>query len=77
MAKLESNSKTVADAAKKSEKKAHKIHAIADELHKKMEKLHMETIAAHERARATRKKLDARESQAKKPFAAVRSRKAN
>jgi hypothetical protein len=77
MAKPEINSKTVADEAKKSEQKAHKIHAIADELHKKMEKLHMETIATRERAQAALKKRDARKSQAKKAFASVKSRKAN
>lgn len=59
MAKLSKNPEATVAQAQESEQKAHKIHAIADELHKKMEKLHMNTIAARKRAHATRERLKA------------------
>jgi|GraSoiStandDraft_45_1057281.scaffolds.fasta_scaffold455368_2 hypothetical protein len=59
MPNLKKNAKPMVVRAEESEQKAHKIHEMADELHQKMKKLHMDTIAARERAHTTREKLKA------------------
>ncbi len=54
MTKQDQERRLVADRVKKFEKTAREIHDMADTLHKKMEKLHLDTIATRERARAAR-----------------------
>ena len=56
MAKLDKERRLVAERVKKFEKTAHEIHVMADKLHKKMEKLHRETIATRAHAKGTEAK---------------------
>lgn len=74
MSKLDKQSRLVADRVKKFEKTAHEIHQMADELHKKMEKLHLETIATRERARTARQNVQG-ESKGTRKLVAVKPRK--
>ena len=56
MSRLGENRKIAADGVKQFENPG--IHTMADQLHKKMEQLHMEAVALKERARATCKKAE-------------------
>ena len=56
---LDENRRIAAEWIKKFEKRASENHALADKLHKKMEKLHIDTAATRERACATRKRVQA------------------
>lgn len=55
---LDENRKLVADRVKKFEQAAHEIHELADKMNKKMEELHMETVATRDRARAAREQAE-------------------
>jgi hypothetical protein len=64
--KLDKERRIVADRVKKFEKTAHEIHQMADKLHKKMEELHLETVATRERARKAREEAELRGTAAQK-----------
>lgn len=66
MTKLDKERRLVADRVKKFEKTAHEIHQMADKLHKKMEELHVETIATRERARRAREQAELQGTAARK-----------
>ena len=66
MTKLDKERRLVADRVKKFEKTAHEIHQMADKLHKKMEELHVETIAPRERARRAREQAELQGTAARK-----------
>jgi hypothetical protein len=63
---LDKERRLVADRVKKFEKTAHEIHEMADKLHKKMEQLHLETIATRDRARVAREKAESPSTEAQK-----------
>lgn len=71
---LENQRRLVVARVKKFEKTAHEIHDMADKLHKKMEKLHLDTIATRNRARTARENAEAKSKGAQK-LTAPRSRK--
>lgn len=54
MTKLDKERKLIADRVKKFEQTTREIREMADTLHKKMEQLHLETIATRGRAAAAR-----------------------
>ena len=74
MTKLDKERRLVADRVKKFEKTAHEIHVMADKLHKKMQQIHLETVATRDRARAAREQAESRSAAARK-IAAKRDRK--
>ncbi len=66
MTKLDKERKVIAARVKKFEQTTHEIHEMADQLHKKMEQLHLETVATRERARTARKRTEATSADARK-----------
>lgn len=66
MTKLDEERRIVADRVKKFEQTAHEISRMADKLHQKMEKLHLEGIATRGRARTTPKRAGRRGTAARK-----------
>lgn len=66
MTKLDKERKLIADRVKKFEQTTREIREMADTLHKKMEQLHLETIATRGRAAAARKRAGAAGTHARK-----------
>ena len=76
MTKLDKERRLVADQVKRFEKTTREIHDLADRLHRKMEKVHLETVATRERARVAREHAEAKSTDARKLIAS-RPRKAS
>jgi len=56
--KLDKDRRIVAEQVKRFEQAARDIQALADKLHKKMQVMHLETVAVRERARAARESAE-------------------
>ncbi len=76
MTKLDKQSRLVADRLKKFETTAHEIHQMAQQLHKKMEKLHREAIATRDRSGTARQNTQA-ESNGTRNVLAMKRHKAS
>lgn len=66
MSKLDKQRRMVVESLKQFDRNSQEIHAMADKLHRRMQELHLETIAIRERARAARKSAEAKSQDAVK-----------
>lgn len=76
MTKLDQKRRLVGEEVKKFEQAAREIHELAGTMHKKIQELHVQTMATRKRAQAVREQARSRGNEDRQTVAKAKVRKA-